>query len=220
MQRREPIGRNNELAFPMGTRSVSRREPICELAFPAGTGSLQLTELMDFEVGRVHTGALLVGTRPMQRTELTGFGGGRLHGHTLLAGTGSVQPMVPMGFNIGLLHGHTPLGGPRSVSRRQPTGLFASTTRGGDRATAAATNEPTARRLTRMVRIGETTTRARADILAGNHRVFHSSCIIFLKCKCDTCLTQYFCFIFVSGAAARGRGRHGGANQELSDWTN
>ncbi|KAM3276428.1 hypothetical protein ACQJBY_044679 [Aegilops geniculata] len=115
--------------------------------------------------------------------ELMGFSGGLLHGHALLAGTESVQRTVPMGTNIGLYHGHMPLGGPRSVPRRQPTGLFASTTRGGDRATAVATNDPMAWRLARMIRTREAMTRARADILA----------------------------------AARGRGRQGGANRELSD---
>ena len=112
-----------------------------------------------------------------------GFGGGLLHGHALLAGTESVQRTVLMGTNVGLYHGHTPLGGPRSVPCRQPTGLFASTTRGGDQAIAVATNDPMAWRLARMIRIRETMTRARTDILA----------------------------------AARGRGRQGGANQEMSN---
>ena len=147
----------------------------------SGSSRAQSVGLLN-SVRSTHRGALTqeAGNRFVQRREpigrsdeLTGLNGGLLHGHALLAGTGSVQHTICA----------TPLGSPESVLRRHPTGMFASTTRGGDRATAAMTNDPMAWRLTRMVRIREIMTRARADILA----------------------------------AARGRGRQDGANQELSD---
>lgn len=179
VQRRELICRNNELPFLMDGELA--------FAFLVGTGFVQLTKLTGFEVGCLHRDALLVGTRPMQPTELTGFDGGHLHGRALLAGTGSVQCTVPVGFIIDL-HGHTLLGGPRSVlctgvrylRALEPTSLLASTTRGGDRATAATTNEPMVWCLNRIVRIVESAARARANILAGIHYLLHP---LYLICS-------------------------------------